>query len=75
MKPYSRDITELADDVIHIVNNIKIPAALIGEKLIDGVIFPIIQYLAPDGELYSVKSRPWWLELTMVVSPDELMVA
>jgi len=74
MKPYSRDIAELADDVIHIVNNIKIPAALIGEKCINGILFPIIQYLAPDGELYPVKSRPWWLELTMVVNPNELMV-
>ena len=60
-------------DVIRRVNNIDIPAALIGEKMIGDRLYPIIQYLAPDGELYPIKKRPYWLELTMVVYPDELI--
>ena len=63
------------DDVIHVRNNIEIPATLLGEKCIDGELYPIIQYLAPDGELYPVKERPYWLDLTMVVYPHELQAA
>mgnify|MGYP003647822335 FL=1 len=66
------DIT--GDDVIRRVNNIDIPAALIGQKLINNRLYPIIQYLAPNGELYPVKERPYWLELTMVVCPTELRI-
>ena len=66
-------LDDIGDDVIHSVNGVKIPAALIGMKRIDDALYPIIQYLAPDGELYPVKERPYWLDLTMVVSPSELM--
>ena len=41
-----QDVIDLTgDDVIRRVNNIDIPAALIGQKLINNRLYPIIQYL------------------------------
>ena len=64
----------IGTDVMHNLDGVKIPAALIGIKRIDDELYPIIQYLAPDGELYPVKERPYWLEQTMVVYPEEIAV-
>ena len=61
-------------DVMHSRDGLKIPAALIGMKRINDELYPIIQHLAPDGELYNVKDRPYWLELALVVEPEEIAV-
>ncbi len=70
------DFMELVGyDVLHVTGSLKIPSLLLGAKMIDGELFPIIQYLAPHGEPYSVKSRPYWLQLTQVVEPSEIVVS
>ena len=75
LKPICETSAEFGDDVFHVKDGHIIPSLLMGAINFCERMFPVIQYLDADGEVYTVKRRPKDFKVRFVVADYEVMVA